>query len=119
MITFKEIDDKFKEIHEKIYNLDNKINNIENKLDIILQKIDNKIIPNTDDMKRHINFIENIYSYVKSPLGFLCNRIYYFIGNKKFDLIKNNNSEINLDISNRDNSLPTIPYDPNYFDKFK
>jgi hypothetical protein len=117
MIKFKEIDDKFKEIGEKIENLDNKINNIENKLDIVLQKIDNNIIPNTNDMKRHIKFIENVYSYVKSPLGFLCNRIYYFIGNKKFDLIKNNNNtNINLDIINNDISLP---YDPNAFDKFK
>ena len=116
MIKFKEIDDKFKEIHEKIEKLDNKINNIENKLDIVLQKIDNNIIPNTNDMKRHINFIESVYSYVRSPLGFLCNRIYSFIGNKKFDLIKNNNTNMNLDIINSDNSLP---YDPNAFDKFK
>jgi len=112
---------KFKEIHEKIEKIDNKINNIENKLDIILQKIDNNIIPNTNDMKRHINFIEHVYSYVRSPLGFLCNRIYYFIGNKKFDLINNNNNNtnMNLDIINRDKSIPTISYDPNAFDKFK
>ena len=68
MNKFKEIDDKFKEIHEKLEKLDE-------KLDKILEKLDDNVIPNTNDMKRHINFIENVYSYVKSPLGFLCSRI--------------------------------------------
>ena len=36
---------------------------------------------NTQKMGEHIDFIERIYDNVKSPLGFLCNRINYLKGN--------------------------------------
>tara|TARA_Y100000816_G_C26087338_1_gene574002 strand:+ start:356 stop:631 length:276 start_codon:yes stop_codon:yes gene_type:complete len=80
MNKFKEIDEKLNEIEKKLHNIDDKINTI-------ICKLDNNVIPNTNDMKRHITFIENVYNYVKSPLGFLCNRIYYLIGKNKYDLI--------------------------------
>ena len=114
-MSIKEIlDDK-----DLLKELIKRTDNIDKKLDKIISILNEDIQKNTKKMSEHINFIERIYDNVKSPLGFLCNRIYYFIGNKKFDLIKNNNSEINLDITNRDKPLSTILYDPNAFDKFK
>ena len=29
-------------------------------------------------MSDHIDFIENIYTNIKSPLGYICNKINYF-----------------------------------------
>ena len=37
-------------------------------------------------MGEHIDFIETVYDTVKSPLGYLCNKISYVSGNKKYSL---------------------------------
>ena len=54
-------------------------------------------------MGEHIDFIEKIYDNVKSPLGYLCNKINYLKGNdnNKYSLeyknIKDNKDENNID----------------------
>lgn len=46
-----------------------------------------KINERLDKMDKHIDFIHGIYSYVKYPLGFLCNKINMFSGgDKKYTL---------------------------------
>lgn len=36
-----------------------------------------------DKMDKHIDFIHSIYSYVKYPLGFVCDKINRLSGNNK------------------------------------
>jgi len=48
----------------------------------------NKLISyNCEKMNNHINFIENIYENVKSPLEYLCNKIYYLMGSNNTSTI--------------------------------
>ena len=37
-------------------------------------------------MSEHIDFIENVYESVKSPLGFICNTVSHYIGSTKYSL---------------------------------
>ncbi len=55
------------EIKEILYSLEKKITEINNKID----KLDKK----TEKMDNHIDFVEDIYSSVSSPLNFLKNKI--------------------------------------------
>tara|TARA_Y100000591_G_scaffold66045_2_gene54638 strand:+ start:9205 stop:9474 length:270 start_codon:yes stop_codon:yes gene_type:complete len=58
-----------------------KADTIDQKLDKIIDILNNNIGKNTEKMANHIDFIERIYNNVKSPLGFLCNKINYLKGN--------------------------------------
>jgi len=64
-----------------LYELINKVDILEEKLDSIIKILNNDIKTNTEKMGSHIDFIENIYENVKSPLGFFCNKINYFRNN--------------------------------------
>lgn len=61
---------------------------IETKLDTIIDILNHNISKNTQKMANHIDFIETIYNNVKSPLGFLCNKLNYLKGsdNEKYSL---------------------------------
>jgi hypothetical protein len=66
-----------------------KIDNIEKKIDEILLILNKDISKNTKKMGDHIDFVENVYENVKSPLGFICNTIKHYIGTKKYALDNN------------------------------
>jgi hypothetical protein len=74
---------------EKIENLNEKIENLNEKLDQILLILNKDISKNTKKMGEHIEFVENVYENVKSPLGFICNTIKHYIGTKKYTLDNN------------------------------
>ena len=65
---------ELKEITEKVDQLAQEIDNLSVKLDKIMELLHF----NHDECTRmgnHINFIENIYDSVKSPLNFICDKI--------------------------------------------
>ena len=65
---------ELKEITEKVDQLAQEIENLAVKLDKIMELLQ----VNHDECTRmgnHINFIENIYDSVKSPLNFICDKI--------------------------------------------
>ena len=65
---------ELKEITEKVDQLAQEIDNLSVKLDKIMELLH----VNHDECTRmgnHINFIENIYDSVKSPLNFICDKI--------------------------------------------
>lgn len=55
--------------------------NIENKLDIIIKKLENIekkldiVETSCVDMDNHINFVNGVYSIVRTPLNFIVNKI--------------------------------------------
>ena len=63
-----------KEIMQKIDIMLEEIRNVSKKLDKVIDKID----INHEECSRmgeHINFIENIYESVKSPLNYICDTV--------------------------------------------
>lgn len=52
----------------------NKILDLERKIDIIITKLD-KVEKGTNNMDEHINFINNTYQKVKTPLFWVCDRV--------------------------------------------
>jgi hypothetical protein len=50
-------------------------------------------------MSGHIDFVENVYENVKSPLGFICNKVGSLIGNRQYRLddISSNELDYNSD----------------------
>lgn len=70
----------------KIEQLNVKIEQLNVKVDEILNILKKDISRNTKKMSDHINFVENVYENVKSPLGFICNTITHYIGSTKYTL---------------------------------
>jgi hypothetical protein len=54
---------------------------LEEKLDLILQKL-NTVEKGSDKMASHIDFINDIYSRVQTPLFWICDRINHMRGYK-------------------------------------
>lgn len=107
VINNKIIDDKVIDDKILLQELIKRTDNIDEKLNKIISILNNDLQKNTQKMANHIDFIENIYNNVKSPLGFLCNKINYFKRNdnnnysldvitdkNEYLLKKNNNNEL-------------------------
>lgn len=47
---------------------------IKQSLDELHQKID-KLLENQTKINNHVNFVEDVYSTVRQPLNFICNKI--------------------------------------------
>jgi hypothetical protein len=73
-------------LEDKMDKLEDKMDKMGDKIDQILLILNKDISKNTKKMGDHIDFVENVYEQVKSPLGFICNRIKHYIGNKKYSL---------------------------------
>lgn len=78
------IDDK-----EILQELIKRTDEIDKKLNDIITILDRDVKKNTQKMADHIDFIEKIYDNVKSPLGFLCNKLNY--------LKRNDNNQYSLE----------------------
>lgn len=61
--------------------LTERVDILEKKLDLILQKL-NTVEKGTDKMASHIDFINNVYSRVQTPLFWICDRINHMRGYK-------------------------------------
>lgn len=73
-------------LNVKIDKLNVKIDKLNVKVDEILHILKKDVTKNTKKMSEHIDFIENVYESVKSPLGFICNTVSHYIGSTKYSL---------------------------------
>ena len=69
------------EIKYKLDSLEYKLIDLEVKLNKITDLLERDITPNCNKMSTHIDFIDKVYDTVKSPLGFLCNKVNLLSGN--------------------------------------
>ena len=98
MSNNKIIDDK-----EILQDLLKRTDNIDKKLNDIISILNGDVRKNTQKMGEHIDFIEKIYDNVKSPLGFLCNKINYLKGNDyKHYSLEYKNEKDNKDVNDLD-----------------
>jgi hypothetical protein len=86
------------ELNEKLDNnnklLNEKLDNNNKLLNEVLKILNNDVKNNCQKMNEHIDFVENVYDVVKSPLNYICNSI-----NSNRDLPSN---EKQLEIKNEE-----------------
>ena len=68
---------KIQKIQNKLDTLETQITRIENKLDKLLKDFEilNELEPQCKKMSEHIDFVENVYDKVKSPMYYIFNKI--------------------------------------------
>lgn len=59
---------------DRIEYLENKILSLEKKIDTLMSKLDS-VKEDTCKMSSHIDFVDNVYSKVKAPLFWICDKI--------------------------------------------
>jgi len=74
------------EIKSKLNSLEYKLIDLEVKLNKIIELIENDVSPNCNKMSSHIDFVDNVYDTVKSPLNFMCNKVNLLSGNQNNSL---------------------------------
>ena len=83
--------------HDDLTQLTDRLAVIERKLDLLLMNLDASVIKNCDKMGKHIDFVNGVYSNVKSPLNFITNKINKMINplevHKELPLISNGGNE--------------------------
>lgn len=67
-----------------------KLNSIDKKIEKLINDMNEDVKPKCNKMSSHIDFIEKVYNVVKSPLGFMCERINFLSKNKTYELGDNN-----------------------------
>jgi len=67
----------YSDVLTKIENLEKNVNRIESKLDMLLDKFEilNDLKPQCKKMSDHIDFVENVYDTVKSPMYYILDKI--------------------------------------------
>lgn len=73
------------EIKSKLNSLEYKLIDLEVKLNKIIELIENDVAPNCNKMSSHIDFVDNVYDTVKSPLNFMCNKVNILSGKEISD----------------------------------
>jgi peptidoglycan hydrolase CwlO-like protein len=68
-MSLTDINNKLNEITLKLNQIQDKLNELENVI--------NKNNSNCEKMSTHIDFVNNIYYNMKSPLEYICNKITY------------------------------------------
>ncbi len=82
-----------------------KMENIEKKIEHIETILEQDISKKCDKMGQHIDFIDNVYSNVKKPLGYLCGKVNSFVGFGYGITSSSSNNILELpDIDNRNNN---------------
>ncbi len=80
------------------YNLTERVEKLEQKLDVLIEKLDS-VKNGTDKMSTHIDFINNIYTHIRHPLFWICDRVNYMRGYNvtctEKQLVKEKPSDIN------------------------
>lgn len=82
----QEIKYKLDSLEYKLIDLEVKLIDLEVKLNKITELLEKDISPNCNKMSTHIDFIDKIYDTVKSPLGYMCNKINILSGNENHSL---------------------------------
>lgn len=67
---------------KRLDNVESKLIDIEQSLREIRMILDQKITKDCEKMSEHIDFIEHVYSNVKHPLAFVCNKINRLMSSK-------------------------------------
>lgn len=80
---FNKINDKLNLMDQRSKMMNENILSTNRKLDIVLESLEENVEKNCKKMAEHIDFVENVYDNVKNPLGFVCDKVKYYIGNKK------------------------------------
>lgn len=62
-------------VYNRLQELNEKIDYNTKLLNDILKLINNDVKKKCDKMNQHIEFVENVYDAVKSPLNYICNSI--------------------------------------------
>ena len=99
--------DKINSNSNKINELNSKFEEINLKLDKILEILSKDLMKNCKKMGEHIDFVENVYENVKSPLGYICNKVNFFNKNK-YSL---DNKSFNEDSDNEDSDYQEVNSD--------
>ena len=68
-------------MEEKINKIEQKLEDLDKKIERLTSLIQNHVVADCNKMIEHINFVETIYDNVKNPLGFLCSKINFYVGN--------------------------------------
>lgn len=68
-------------MEEKINKIEQKLEDLDKKIERLTSLIQNHVVADCNKMSEHINFVETIYDNVKNPLGFLCSKINFYVGN--------------------------------------
>jgi hypothetical protein len=75
-------------------NIDKRFVLLEKKINKLLVIFEKDIAKSCSKMSGHINFVENVYDTVKSPLTYICNKVNYITGNDNVTLEDINNEGI-------------------------
>ncbi len=70
---------------DKLDKIEDRIEKLEEKIDYLIELMKENS-QKCEKMSNHIDFIDSIYDNVKSPLGYLCNKINSFTNNDKYSL---------------------------------
>lgn len=90
-----------KQLSDETQELSERIDNLEKKLDLIINKL-NTVEKGTDKMTSHIDFINDIYTRVQTPLFWICDRINHMRGYKINYVEKQLVTEKSSDITEQD-----------------
>ena len=82
--------DKLKLLEEKI---DKRFDILEKKIDKLISIFEKDISESCTKMSGHIDFVENVYDTVKSPLTYICNKVNYITGNEDVVALEDINNE--------------------------
>ena len=74
------------EIKNKLDSLEYKLIDLEVKLNKITELLENDVKPNCNKMSSHIDFVDNVYDTVKSPLDFICSKVNVLSGKEIYSL---------------------------------
>ena len=89
------------ENQENVPQFSERIDALEKKLNLILQKLES-VEKGTDKMGSHIDFINEIYFRVQTPLFWICDRVNYMRGYKIATTEKNQLVEDKSGINDQD-----------------
>lgn len=114
---FNKINDKMDLLDQRSKMMKENILSTNRKLDVVLETLEENVEKNCKKMAEHIDFVENVYDNVKNPLGFVCDKVKYYIGNKKKYSLTDENEDgevkrkVNGDTNERTNLLNNVSED--------
>jgi hypothetical protein len=101
----------FNKISQQIISSEERINArmdiIETKLNELMAILNEDISKSCSKMSGHINFVENVYDTIKSPLTFICNKVNVLTGAETMELT---NVSYDLEDDSNDDSDDTYLY---------
>ena len=80
------INNKISDINIKLDKLDKSTEILNSKLDSIINILDSTVKSNCNKMGEHIDFIDNVYDTIKSPLTCIINKMTFFNKKQKINL---------------------------------